>query len=294
MNKLYLSAPLPFVGQKRMFARHFIDVVRQYPRGTLFVDLFGGSGLLSHITKHFHPDSRVIYNDFDNYRRRIANISRTNRLLDLIRPIADRFPRLKPITGDAREEIFALLRQELCEAGYVDFITLSASLLFAMKYKLSVEEMRKETIYNKIRKNCFNEAPDYLAGLEIVSCDYRELFEQYKDTPGVVFLVDPPYLSTDVATYTMSWQLSDYLDVISILDGHDFIYFTSEKSGIIELCQWIGRNAGAGNPFAGCRRKEFEASMNYNARYKDIMLFTSPTESLCSATTPDLPPDNAA
>lgn len=276
MNKLYLSAPLPFVGQKRMFARHFIDVVRQYPRGTLFVDLFGGSGLLSHITKHFHPDSRVIYNDFDNYRRRIANISRTNRLLDLIRPIADRFPRLKPITGDAREEIFALLGQELRDAGYVDFITLSASLLFAMKYKLSVEEMRKETIYNKIRKNRFNEAPDYLAGLEIVSCDYRELFEQYRDTPGVVFLVDPPYLSTDVATYTMSWQLSDYLDVLSILDGHDFIYFTSEKSGIIELCQWIGRNAGAGNPFAGCRRKEFEASMNYNARYKDIMLFTTP------------------
>lgn len=276
MNKLYLSAPLPFVGQKRMFARHFIDVVRQYPRGTLFVDLFGGSGLLSHITKHFHPDSRVIYNDFDNYRRRIANISRTNRLLDLIRPIADRFPRLKPITGDAREEIFALLGQELCEAGYVDFITLSASLLFAMKYKLSVEEMRKETIYNKIRKNRFNEAPDYLAGLEIVSCDYRELFEQYRYTPGIVFLVDPPYLSTDVATYTMSWQLSDYLDVLSILDGHDFIYFTSEKSGIIELCQWIGRNAGAGNPFAGCRRKEFEASMNYNARYKDIMLFTTP------------------
>lgn len=276
MNKLYLSAPLPFVGQKRMFARHFIDVVRQYPRGTLFVDLFGGSGLLSHITKHFHPDSRVIYNDFDNYRRRIANISRTNRLLDLIRPIADRFPRLKPITGDAREEIFALLGQELRDAGYVDFITLSASLLFAMKYKLSVEEMRKETIYNKIRKNRFNEAPDYLAGLEIVSCDYRELFEQYRDTPGVVFLVDPPYLSTDVATYTMSWQLSDYLDVLSILDGHDFIYFTSEKSGIIELCRWLGRNAGAGNPFAGCRRKEFEASMNYNARYKDIMMFTTP------------------
>lgn len=276
MNKLYLSAPLPFVGQKRMFARHFIDVVNQYPRGTLFVDLFGGSGLLSHITKHFHPDSRVIYNDFDNYRRRIANISRTNRLLDLIRPIADRFPRLKPITGDAREEIFALLGQELCEAGYVDFITLSASLLFAMKYKLSVEEMRKETIYNKIRKNRFNEAPDYLSGLEIVSCDYRELFEQYRDTPGVVFLVDPPYLSTDVATYTMSWQLSDYLDVLSILAGHDFIYFTSEKSGIIELCRWIGRNTGAGNPFARCRRKEFEASMNYNARYKDIMMFTTP------------------
>ena len=61
MSKLYLSAPLPFVGQKRMFAKHFIEVIKQYPAGTIFVDLFGGSGLLSHITKHFHPESRVIY-----------------------------------------------------------------------------------------------------------------------------------------------------------------------------------------------------------------------------------------
>lgn len=51
MRKMYLSAPLPFVGQKRMLAKEFMKVLEQYPDGTLFVDLFGGSGLLSHITK---------------------------------------------------------------------------------------------------------------------------------------------------------------------------------------------------------------------------------------------------
>lgn len=55
-HKLYISAPLPFVGQKRMFAKPFIEVIKQYPKGTVFVDLFGGSGLLSHITKHYHPE----------------------------------------------------------------------------------------------------------------------------------------------------------------------------------------------------------------------------------------------
>ena len=107
-RSLHLSAPLPFVGQKRMFAKHFIEVIKQYPAGTVFVDLFGGSGLLSHITKHFHPESRVIYNDFDNYRHRIDNIPRTNRLLSLIRPISEQFPRHKPITGEARNRIFEL------------------------------------------------------------------------------------------------------------------------------------------------------------------------------------------
>lgn len=283
-NSLYLSAPLPFVGQKRMFAKHFIEVIKQYPSGTVFVDLFGGSGLLSHITKHFHPDSRVIYNDFDNYRHRIDNVDRTNRLLSLIRPIASQFPRHKPITGEARERIFSLLEQEERESGYIDFITLSSSLMFSMKYKLSIEEMRGETLYNNVRKADYSPCPDYLAGLEIESCDYRELFERFKDTPGVVFLVDPPYLSTDVGTYRMYWRLADYLDVLSVLPGHNFIYFTSEKSCIVELCEWMGRHPSLGDPFARCQRREFNATMNYNARYTDIMLFTIP----------DLPPDNAA
>lgn len=277
-----------------MFAKQFIEVIKQYPADTVFVDLFGGSGLLSHITKHFHPESRVIYNDFDNYRLRINNIPRTNSLLESIRSIASQFDRHKPITGGAREQIFSLLEQEEKETGFLDFITLSSSLMFSMKYKMSIEGMRGETLYNNVRKNGYEPCRDYLAGLEIVSCDYRELFEQYKDTPGVVFLVDPPYLSTDVGTYRMYWRLADYLDVLSVLPGHNFIYFTSEKSCIIELCEWMGRHPSLGDPFARCQRREFNATMNYNASYKDIMLFTSPTESLCSAKIPGHPPDNAA
>ena len=42
MRKMYSSAPLPFVGQKRMFAKEFIKVLGQFPDSTVFVDLFGG------------------------------------------------------------------------------------------------------------------------------------------------------------------------------------------------------------------------------------------------------------
>ena len=71
MRKMYLSAPLPFVGQKRMFAKEFIKVLEQFGDKTVFVDLFGGSGLLSHITKCKRPDATVVYNDFDGYRERL-------------------------------------------------------------------------------------------------------------------------------------------------------------------------------------------------------------------------------
>lgn len=271
---MYLSAPLPFVGQKRMFAKEFIKVLSQFPENTVFVDLFGGSGLLSHITKCQKPDATVVYNDFDNYRKRMVHIPQTNRLIADIREIVgDSVPRHRPITGELRELIFNRIEQENEMTGYIDFITLSSSLMFSMKYQLSIEGMRKEVLYNNIRKANYPECSDYLDGLEIVSCDYKVLFEKYKDTPGVVFLVDPPYLSTDVGTYNMYWRMSDYLDVLNVLAGHSFVYFTSNKSSILELCEWIGKNRNIGNPFKNCTRVEFNAHMNYNASYTDMMLY---------------------
>ena len=91
--------------------------------------------------------------------------------------------------------------------------------------------------------------------------------------PDVVFLIDPPYLSTEVGTYTMNWGLSDYLDVLQTLVGTNYIYFTSNKSSIIELCDWIGKNNALGNPFIGSEKVEFNAHMNYNSSYTYIMLY---------------------
>lgn len=274
MKKEYLSAPLPFVGQKRMFASKFKEVLKQYPDDAVYVDLFGGSGLLSHIVKHEKPGAMVVYNDYDNYRKRLDNISRTNMLLSDFRQIAEGIPRGKKIIGDARERIFCRIEQEEKEWGYVDFITISSSLMFSMKYKMSVGEMRKEVLYNNIRKTDYPAAEGYLDGLEITGQDYREVFNRYKDVPGVVFLVDPPYLSTDVSTYTMSWGLSDYLDVLTILHGHPFIYFTSNKSSLVELCRWMGRHPGMGDPFRNASVVEFNAHMNYQSSYTDMMLYS--------------------
>lgn len=277
-RKMYLSAPLPFMGQKRMFAKEFIKVLELFPDNTVFVDLFGGSGLLSHITKHKKPEATVVYNDFDNYRYRLKNIPHTNRLIADIRNIVGNLvPRHTVISGELRERIFKRIENEEQETGYVDFITLSSSLMFSMKYTLSIQEMRKETLYNNIRKSDYPECPDYLEGLKILSLDYKEVFSLYQNTPGVVFLVDPPYLSTEVGTYAMYWRMSDYLDVLNVLAGHSFVYFTSDKSSIIELCEWIGRNKSIGNPFEGCTRVEFKAHMNYNASYTDMMLFKKET-----------------
>lgn len=281
MKKQYLSAPLPFQGQKRMFAKEFIKVLKHYPDNAVFVDLFGGSGLLSHITKCQKPDAAVVYNDFDNYRLRLGNISRTNALLDMIRPIVAPTPRHKALPKEAKEAILRVIEQEEKEYGYVDYITISTSLLFSMKYATDLDGLRKETFYNTVRKCDYSPCLDYLDGVEVVSCDYRKLFNKYKDAQNVVFLIDPPYLSTEVGTYTMTWGLSDYLDVLQTLVGTNYIYFTSDKSSIMDLCNWMGKNNTVGNPFIGCERVEFNASVNYSSRYTDIMLFKKADEPAC-------------
>lgn len=88
----------------------------------------------------------------------------------------------------------------------------------------SFDELGKENLYNSIKQTDYV-ADGYLDGVEIVKADYRELFAQYKDTENVVFLVDPPYLSTDTKTYKCYWKLADYLDVLKVLEGHAYIYF---------------------------------------------------------------------
>lgn len=272
MNTEYLSAPLPFVGQKRMFAQKFKEVLKEYPDNSVFVDLFGGSGLLSHITKKEKPNATVIYNDYDNYRMRLNNINRTNALLSDLRKLTIDCPRQKLIPNPIRGLILERLRQEETD-GFVDYITISSSLLFSMKYCTNLKDLQKESFYNNIRKQDYPLCTDYLNGLEIVSCDYKELVKKYKNLPNVVFLVDPPYLSTEVGTYRMNWRLSDYLDVLAILVDKSFIYFTSNKSSILELCCWMGNHSNIGNPFNNAKKEEFNARMNYNSTYTDIMLY---------------------
>lgn len=272
MKTEYLSAPLPFVGQKRMFAQKFKEVLKEYPDNSVFVDLFGGSGLLSHITKREKPNATVIYNDYDNYRMRLNNINRTNALLSDLRKLTIDCPRQKLIPEPIRGLILERLRQEET-TGFVDYITISSSLLFSMKYCMNLKDLQKESFYNNIRKQDYPLCTDYLNGLEIVSCDYKELVKKYKNLPNVVFLVDPPYLSTEVGTYRMNWRLSDYLDVLSILVDKSFIYFTSNKSSILELCCWMGNHPNIGNPFNNAKKEEFNARMNYNSTYTDVMLY---------------------
>lgn len=280
LKKMFKTAPLPFQGQKRRFAGDFVTALSQLKEKQdikIVVDLFGGSGLLSHIAKHIIPNAKVIYNDYDNYSNRLLSIGKTNKLLNDIRLIMGGTTRDKRLIDELiRDKILDRIAIDDKE-GFVDYITLSASLLFSAKYAVSLEEFSKEHFYNKVRVSDYEFDPnDYLAGLDVVSVDYKELYNQYKDAEGVVFVVDPPYLSTDTSTYNSDkyWKLRDYLDVLNVLVGSNYVFFTSNKSSLIELCEWLEDNKkDFSNPFARSVLNTHNITLNKSAKYTDMMLY---------------------
>lgn len=85
--KNYSQSPLPFQGQKRKFIKHFKEALKAFPDKATYVDLFGGSGLLSHTIKQEKPSAHVIWNDYDNFAHRLECIPVTNEILAKLRPI---------------------------------------------------------------------------------------------------------------------------------------------------------------------------------------------------------------
>nr|DAY25440.1 MAG TPA: DNA adenine methylase [Caudoviricetes sp.] len=272
-NKLnYNQAPLPFQGQKRKFVKLFAEKIETLPDDTIFVDLFGGSGLLSRAAKDTKPMCQVIYNDYDDYHLRIANIANTNKLIAEIRSITGSMPRFQRLSSDIKEKILTVIAKHEQDVGYVDYITISSSIMFSSKYVLSLNSLRKESFYNSVKKQDYDRASDYLDGLEICKCDYMRLFDEFKNNEKAFFICDPPYLNTDVTTYKMNWTLRDYLRVLNCLRASQFAFFTSEKSSLIELLEWLEDKFSYNNPLKKANEYRIRTTVNGTAGYEDIML----------------------
>ena len=269
--KTFSQAPLPFQGQKRKFLKDFKSALDQFSSNATYVDLFGGSGFLSHTVKQHLPDAKVIYNDFDGYSYRLDNVENTNAILHDIREITKDLPDTVKITDEYKKRIIDRINKE---PGFVDCITISSSLLFSMNYVTEKEAFTKQTFYNNVKQTDYV-VDGYLDGVDRVKKDYRDLYAEFRNKRDVVFLLDPPYLSTDVSTYNKKdyWKLADYLNVLKCVEDSAYFYFTSNKSQIIELCDWMELNGYCKNPFDGSVTVTKGTQLNRNSRYTDIMIY---------------------
>lgn len=245
----YKYPPLPFIGNKSYCKQQLIQLLSKFDDNTVFVDLFGGSLYCSYIVHCMRPNARVICNDYDNYKDRLNHISETNMLLHRIYAAIDKKKyvnkRSMKLAQEDTNTVKNILHEWSSSGGYIDNVTLCSKLLFQNSV-INIMDNIDKNITLFYRGDCskfYNDVTDYTEGLELVCCDWQQLFDKWKDKQNVCFICDPPYLYTDKTCYKdlcKYWKLADSLQVHDVLTvNNSFVFFTCTESGTIELVKYI-------------------------------------------------------
>lgn len=276
MRKRYTKAPLPFTGQKRNFLnlteKALIENIKNNGEGWTIIDVFGGSGLLARLAKDVKPQARVIYNDYDNYAERIANIKQTNQLRQLL---ANCLIEVKPearLSNEKKKEIVDIIQHF---NGYKDIKVLASWLLFSGNDVKSIEELFKKTLWNNLTKRDYPVADDYLDGLDIVRMDFKELINKYQHKEKVLFLLDPPYICTEQSTYKKEtyFDLIDFLELMRLIRP-PFIMFSSVKSEFNRYIYFLIKHKEKNyRHFVDAVEQKINVRVNHNVNYQDNMVY---------------------
>lgn len=228
----FTRAPLNFIGQKLNFLKEVLRYLSTQSIGkdVVFLDLFGGSGLLSHNIKQAYPENKVVWNDFDNYQHRLDLIDISTRKIQEFY--------YKNILTDIKTQLGKKMSPEQKKL-FLDFISqwpkeqLDLKTLASITQFMGTKQERDITTgkYSLFMNRFFlpKSYKLYLKDVTRERMDFRGLYEKYKENE-LFILADPPYLETYTKCYTGDqWSFEDLSDLISIIKQHRFIYFSSSR-----------------------------------------------------------------
>jgi len=275
--KTYKKAPLPFVGQKRNFLKHFVPLLQQHisnnGAGWTIVDVFGGSGLLAHTAKRTLPEVCVVYNDFDGYAERLKHIADTEKLRQKCITITDTAGKDRRLNHDTKARLIAAIETF---NSFVDVQTLASWFLFSGKQAKDWADLKSKTWWNGIAKSPYAEAAGYLDGLEIRHQCFTKLLPECAGQTKTLLLLDPPYVSTAQGAYANE----QYFGMVQFLKLADkikppFVFFSSTKSELPAYVDYICHTkTGNWQAWANCQKVVVNARLNYQTVYEDNMLWT--------------------
>ncbi|MGF7488442.1 hypothetical protein [Pasteurella bettyae] len=276
-KKTFKQAPLPFIGQKRMFLKHVEIVLNKHidgeGEGWTIVDVFGGSGLLSHTAKRLKPKATVIYNDFDGYAERLKHIDDINRLRQII---FNYLYGIIPKNGRLSKEIKAEIINKINDfKGYKDLNCLASWLLFSGQQVGSIEALFAKDFWHCVRQSDYPTAEGHLDGIEVISESFHKLIPRYQNQDKVLLLLDPPYLCTRQESYKQAtyFDLIDFLRLIN-LTKPPYIFFSSTKSEFIRYLDYIQESKTDNwESFDGYERIVVKASASKDGIYEDNMIY---------------------
>ena len=244
--KIFKQAPLPFIGQKRNFIRSFCEVLNDNIHGLgeewTIVDVFGGSGLLSHHAKRLKPHARVIYNDFDNYAQRLKHIDDINRLRQQLAEVLKGIPMENKIDQKTHALIIETIKNF---DGFIDIDCVGAWFSFSGRQSENLNQIfNQPPLYNKLRMNDYPDATGYLTGVEVVSTSFDELLPEYINNEKTLLILDPPYLFSEQRSYRKAkdFGLVSFLKLMELIRP-PYIMFSNNRSEI--LCILTGKKRQA-------------------------------------------------
>lgn len=236
--------PLAFMGNKRNMVKHIKQVLQHMQSEgmindeTIFLDIFGGSGLISHNIKVWYPQNEVIWNDFDNYQERLDNIKDTEKLREELYKMLKDKPYRKKLDKETRQKVIDFL-EEFQKTHYIDFTNLSNYLLFSGNYVKNMEELKRRTFFNGKTKSPIQES-NYLKNVKRVRQDFKTLMDIYSTIKNKVLILDPPYLQTQKGNYKDKFTLKDFFELIERIKK-PYIFFGSKSSDIIEAFNYFSK-----------------------------------------------------
>lgn len=273
----FKQAPLPFIGQKRMFLKQFEQILNENipdnGEGWTILDTFGGSGLLSHTDKRLKPKARIIYNDFDGYAERLAHIDDINKLrTELYSVVGNATQKNKRMTKDCKAECIRIIQNF---KGYKDLNCLASWLLFSGQQVATLDDLFQHDFWHCIRQSDYPKADGYLDGVEIVKESFHTLLPKFSNDPKALFVLDPPYLCTKQESYKQAtyFDLIDFLRLVNITRS-PYVFFSSTKSEFIRFVNYMLEDkVDNWQAFENAKRITVNAKLNYQVAYEDNLVY---------------------
>lgn len=242
---IHTKPPIPFMGNKKYMLKHIKQVLEtmradgEIDGESIFIDVFGGSGLVAHNIKQWYPRNQVLWNDYDNYQKRLDHIAQTESLRAWIYEKVRDIGYQNALSKHIKQEILAHIHALETQGEYIDYITLSSYLLFSGNYARDFTELSKATFYNRISTTRLT-AKGYLDGVERVSLDFIDLLDSYKSYKNKCLILDPPYLQTQVGNYKDHFSLGQFFRLIERVQ-RPYLFFGSDRSDTIEAFEYLKR-----------------------------------------------------
>ena len=238
---MFKRPPLQFVGNKYRSRDMFIEQLEKFKNEDyIFIDLFGGSGYLSHITKKVHPENLVIYNDYDGYKDRVEKVQMTDTIISEIKGKFDAAGVTygQKASRELSDEIALMLKAKEERGEYVDWMTLSSQLCYTNWICKSYDTMKGHHLHNKLHTRDIK-TEGYFDGLNIVKDEWINIWNKYRENENVVWILDPPYPLCAQTQYIGGILMREVLAIIDIMfTAKHVIYFCSDTSGIEDIILW--------------------------------------------------------